>query len=71
MKREVPFTELPVSGYVRQSDLLRVIPFSAATLWRRVQRGRFPRPVRLSDRVTAWPVGAVRQWLADPLGFKE
>lgn len=61
---------LPGDGYVRQSQLLRVVPFSSATLWRRIQCGRFPRPVKLSERVTAWRVDAVRQWLADPLGFR-
>jgi prophage regulatory protein len=40
-----------------------VVPFSSATLWRKVKAGEFPRPVKLSDRVTAWSVEAVRTWM--------
>lgn len=37
--------------------------FSSATLWRPVKAGTLPRPVKLSERVTAWRVEDVRQWL--------
>ena len=56
--------ELPVNGYVRQSQLIpTIVPFSAATLWRKVKAGGFPQPVKLSERVTAWRVEDVRAWM--------
>lgn len=59
------FDSLPSSGYVRQSQLIPdVVPFSSATLWRKCKAGQFPKPVKLSERVSAWNVGAVRQFLA-------
>ena len=55
---------LPASGYIRQSRLLaEVVPISGATLWRKVKAGTFPQPVKLSERVTAWRVEDVRQWM--------
>jgi prophage regulatory protein len=58
------FDDLPVSGYIRQAQLIpNVLPFSAATLWRKVKAGTFPAPVKLSDRVTAWEIVAVRNWM--------
>lgn len=50
--------------YIRQSQLLRekIIPFSAATLWRRVQDGSFPAPVKISQRVTAWRLQDIHKW---------
>jgi prophage regulatory protein len=43
------------SGFVRQNTLLaEVLPFSSATLWRKVKAGTFPQPVKLSAGVTAW-----------------
>jgi predicted DNA-binding transcriptional regulator AlpA len=39
------------------------LPFSGPTLWRKVAAGTFPRPLKLSARVTAWRVGDVRGWL--------
>jgi len=56
--------QLPATGYVRQAQLVPIIvPFSAATLWRKVKAGEFPKPVKLSQRVTAWRVEDVRQWM--------
>ncbi len=70
-RHEIHFAELPDEGFIRQHTLLRAVPFSSATLWRKVQRGEFPRPVKLGERITAWPVGDVRRWMADPLGFRQ
>jgi prophage regulatory protein len=55
---------LPKTGFVRQSQLVPdVLPFSSATLWRLVKAGKFPSPVRLSDRITAWRIEDVRAWM--------
>ena len=67
------FDHLPDSALVRESQLVQSpkrphgtapLPFSAATLWRKVKAGTFPKPVKLSERVTAFKVGEVRSWLA-------
>ena len=50
-------------GYMRQADLLTIVPFSAATLWRKVKAGTFPAPIRLSAGVTAWRRADVEAWL--------
>ena len=58
------FDELLAIGFVRQSQLIPgIIPFSSATLWRKVKAGTFPAPVKLSQRVTAWRVEDVREWM--------
>lgn len=58
------FDNLPASGFIRQAQLIpTVVPFSSATLWRKCKAGQFPKPVKLSERVTAWRVGDVRQFL--------
>ncbi|MDT3669518.1 MAG: AlpA family phage regulatory protein [Aromatoleum sp.] len=58
---------LPETGYVRPSQLVPVIlPISHPTLWRWVKAGKFPKPVKLSGRVSAWRVEDVRAWLKNP-----
>ena len=58
------FDNLPATGFIRQAQLIpNVVPFSSATLWRKCKAGEFPKPVKLSERVTAWRVGEVRQFL--------
>ena len=67
----VDFDDLPDNAFVRQAQLLSssVIPFSAATLWRRVRAGAFPQPIHISPQVTAWRVNEIRQWQKNPSGY--
>lgn len=68
------FDNLPDNAWLRESQLVRSskseasaiapLPFSAPTLWRMVKAGKFPKPTKLSARVTAWQVGQVRAWMA-------
>lgn len=54
----------PAVGFIRQADLVPgMVPFSAATLWRKVKSGEFPQPVKLSARVTAWRLEDVHAWM--------
>jgi len=71
------FDTLPGSAFVRESQLVydpkrpgfpAPLPFSAATLWRKVGAGTFPKPVKLSSRVSAWRVAEVRAFLEAPMG---
>jgi predicted DNA-binding transcriptional regulator AlpA len=66
------FDALPESAFIRESQLVygskrpefpAPLPFSAATLWRKVAAGTFPKPVKLSQRVTCWKVSEVRTWM--------
>ena len=57
------FATLPNEAYARQPQVLEVVPWSAASLWRKCKASQFPAPVKLSERVTAWHVGSVRAWL--------
>jgi prophage regulatory protein len=57
------FGGLPRTGYTRQSRLLReFMPISHATLWRWVKAGKFPAPVKLGERVTAWRNEDLHSW---------
>lgn len=67
------FDRLPDSAWLRVAQLVRSpknrdsaiapLPFSAPTLWRMVKLGKFPKPTKLSARVTAWKVSEVRAWM--------
>jgi prophage regulatory protein len=67
------FDRLPDSAWLREAQLVRSrkspdsaiapLPFSAPTLWRMVKQGKFPKPTKLSARVTAWEAGQVRAWM--------
>lgn len=45
---------IPETGFVRLPAILSVIPVSRSTWWSGVKSGRFPQPVKLGPRTTAW-----------------
>lgn len=58
------FDSFPDSANVRQPVVEALYGVSAATVWRMVKRGTLPAPRKLSERVTAWNVGELREALA-------
>lgn len=63
-QRDRTTSDLPTTGFIRQAQLIpTVVPFSSATLWRRVKDGSFPTPVKLSAGCTAWRIEDIRAWM--------
>jgi predicted DNA-binding transcriptional regulator AlpA len=57
-------------SFIRQKILLRdYVPFSAATLWRLVSAGKFPKPIRLANQIIAWRASDVREWSKNPEAY--
>jgi acyl dehydratase len=58
--------QLPEIGYLRLSQIIGnkrsvppippLIPVGKSTWWKGIQNGRFPKPVKLGPRITAWRV---------------
>jgi predicted DNA-binding transcriptional regulator AlpA len=54
---------LPRAGFVRLASVLAPhgpIPVGRSTWWAGVKSGRFPKPVKLGPRTTAWRVEDIR-----------
>ena len=62
--------QLPQTGYLRlphnignpkaEPPIPAVIPVGKSTWWKGVKDGRFPKPVKLGPRTTAWRVEDIR-----------
>ena len=55
--------ELPATGFLRLALILAPrgpIPISKSTWWAGVKSGRYPKPVKLGPRITAWRVEDIR-----------
>ncbi|QLZ70638.1 hypothetical protein FOLKNPGA_03452 [Legionella sp. PC1000] len=58
--------QLPETGYLRLPQIIgnkkstppipALIPVGKSTWWKGIQSGRFPKPVKLGPRITAWRV---------------
>ncbi len=51
---------LPETGFLRLPQVLRLIPVSKSTWWAGIQTGRYPKPVKLGTRATAWRVEDIK-----------
>jgi predicted DNA-binding transcriptional regulator AlpA len=66
---------LPETGFLRlpqivgdskaQPPVPALIPVSRSTWWAGVKSGRYPRPVKLGPRITAWRVEDIRRLILD------
>jgi prophage regulatory protein len=55
--------QLPVTGFVRLTSIIAPhgpIPVGRSTWWAGVKSGRFPKPVKLGPRTTAWRAEDIR-----------
>lgn len=52
--------ELPAFGFMRLPAVLAAYPVSRSTWWAGVKTGRYPQPIKLGLRVTAWRVEDIR-----------
>ena len=66
--------QLPEIGFLRLSQIIgdatakppipSIIPVKKSCWWDGVKTGRFPKPVKLGPRVTAWRVEDIRALIA-------
>ena len=61
-------SRLPNAGLVRLKQIIAPygpIPVSKSTWWEGVKAGRFPKPVKLGPRTTAWRVEDIRRLIEE------
>ena len=58
------FDKLPDCAYIRLPVMIGLFGISSASIWRGVKNQSIPKPVKLTERTTAWNVGLVRADLA-------
>lgn len=51
---------LPAAGFMRLNTVLRIIPVSRSSWWLGIASGRFPKPIKLGPRTSAWRVEDIR-----------
>ena len=61
---------IPSTGFLRLPQVLAIVPISKSAWWEGCKTGRFPKPVKLGPRTTAWKVEDITA-LVKQLGGKE
>ena len=72
---------LPEEGFLRLPQILGdpkatppkvpIIPVGKSTWWEGVKSGRYPKPVKLSERCSAWRVEDIRRLIRSLSGDEE
>lgn len=60
--------QLPDTGFLRLPQVLAPdgpIPVSKSTWWHGIRTGRYPKPIKLGPRITAWRVEDIRALIRD------
>ena len=68
------FNTIPSTGFLRLRQILTLVPISKSSWWEGCKSGRFPKPVKLGPRTTAWRVEditALVQTLGSQSGGKQ
>jgi len=67
-RRSATASGLKTAGFYRITDLAKpdgLTGLGRSTLYDMAAAGTFPKPVKLSEQVSGWPVPAVNAWLAE------
>lgn len=51
---------LPDTGFLRLSAVLKFIPIGKSSWWEGVKSGKYPQPVKLGAKITAWRAEDIR-----------
>ena len=56
--------KLPETGFLRLPQVLAIVPVSKSSWWKGCRTGRYPKPVKLGPRTTAWRVEDIAALIA-------
>lgn len=56
--------QLPSTGFLRLPQVLFLIPVSKSTFWAGVKSGRYPKPVKIGERCTAWKAEDIHAFIS-------
>ena len=59
-----PRPTIPNEGFIRLPAVLAVIPVSKSHWWAGIQKGKYPKGVKLGPKLTAWRVEDIRALIA-------
>jgi len=57
--------QIPETGFLRLPQVLAFVPVGKSTFWAGVKSGRYPKPVKLGPKNTAWKAEDIRQLVAE------
>lgn len=54
---------------IPDKEVARLLGASRSWPWKLARDGKFPKPIKLSERCTRWRLSDVQAWMQDPQGW--
>ena len=51
-----------MSNFLRITDVMKMTGIAKSTIWLWVKEEKFPKPIKLSPRITVWDEDSIRKW---------
>ncbi|MCG8085517.1 MAG: AlpA family phage regulatory protein [Candidatus Thiodiazotropha taylori] len=71
MQQSKDLATLPDDALIRIKDVLRLYPISKSGWFKGIQDGKYPKPIKLGERVSAWRVGDILKLVRNASQEKE
>jgi len=52
-----------MSNFVRIKDVMQKTGIAKSTIWLWVKEDKFPKPIKLSERITVWDEDEIDKWI--------
>lgn len=62
-------TSETIDRILRLPKVLEVTGLSRSTLYRKIERGEFPRPIKLSERCAGRRASVIAEWAKNPIFY--
>jgi len=56
------FKGLKMSNFLRVTQVAKKVGIGKSTVWLWVKEGKFPKPIKISSRVTVWDEEKIIEW---------
>ena len=60
---QMPSAPAVAAGLLRLPQVLAIVPVGKTTWWAGVKAGRYPKPIKISARCTAWRSSDIQKFL--------
>jgi len=52
-----------MSSFLRITNVMKKTGIAKSTIWLWVKQNKFPKPIKLSPRITVWSEDSINEWM--------
>ena len=58
-----------MSNFLRIVEVMKKTGIAKSTIWLWVSEGKFPKPIKLSPRITVWEEKEINHWMSNKINI--